>query len=685
MKAKRDLVFADVECFIDYFLIGFKRFRDGKVISFQKYDGCDLKRAGIEQILRDYTIVTFNGNNYDVPMINLAMKGASCEELKRASDNIIQDNLRGWQFSDLYNVRTPRYVDHIDLFEIAKGKVSLKLYGGRMHSRWLQDLPLEHDASVTGQLRQIIVDYNVNDLDTTEDHYKALIKEIELRITMSEQYGIDLRSKSDAQIAEAVIKSQIEQITGNKVVKPKNMNHKPFKYEPPKFLSFRTEYMRNVFDVICNTDFKLVKGKVLIPKAIADLDVQIGESSYTFGIGGLHSCEKSAAHFTDADNILIDRDVTSYYPFIILMLSLFPKHLGEVFLSVYRAIVNRRIAAKRAGDKVMAEVLKIVINGSFGKFGDKFSALFSPKLLIQTTITGQLSLLMLIEHLECAGIPVVSANTDGVVIKCPRHKIDIMNTIISMWEFDTDFNTEETRYMALYSRDVNNYIALKQKYDKENKVWIEEFEEAKLKGAFGKTSLDKNPTSEISSIAVVDYLTKSIPLIDTIESCSDIRKFMNVRQVNGGAVAYKTDVLPRVATKTFKLKVLAENGITHFNMRTPKAEVDWAYGELQEESIQEECKYLGKVVRWYYSTEDSPPLRYKINLKKVAASDNAKPMMVLKEGIPEDLNYYRYLNIAEEMLMDIGARKRPPKKVVKLSKRQLQKLIEEFDTEDEEL
>ena len=47
--------------------------------------------------------------------------------------------------------------------------------------------------------------------------------------------------------------------------------------------------------------------------------------------------------------------------------------------------------AKRTGDKVTNEAMKIMINGSFGKFGSKWSVLYSPDLLIQTTVTGQLA------------------------------------------------------------------------------------------------------------------------------------------------------------------------------------------------------------------------------------------------------------------------------------------------------
>ena len=58
-----------------------------------------------------------------------------------------------------------------------------------------------------------------------------------------------------------------------------------------------------------------------------------------------------------------------------------------------------------------------MLNGTFGKTGSPYSVLFAPEMMIQTTITGQLALLMLIEHLETASISVISANTDGIVIQ----------------------------------------------------------------------------------------------------------------------------------------------------------------------------------------------------------------------------------------------------------------------------
>jgi hypothetical protein len=269
--------------------------------------------------------------------------------------------------------------------------------------------------------------------------------------------------------------------------------------------------------------------------------------------------------------------------------------MGEPFLRVYREIVEQRLAAKHAGDKVKADALKITINGSFGKFGSKWSALYSPDLLIQTTLTGQLALLMLIEALEVAGIAVVSANTDGVVIKCPVNKQNVMDDIVFEWETCTGFNTEATNYRSLYSRDVNNYLAFKLGGG------------FKAKGAYASAGLSKNPSNEICTDAVVAFLNDGTSIEDTVHACWDISRFVTIRSVKGGA-------------------------------------------------IDQQGHYLGKAVRWYYSTTAQGPIRYRLNHYTVARSYGAQALMDLPDQFPSDVDFDLYIAEAQTILKDIGAR-----------------------------
>ena len=584
----------DLEIYRDYFLAMFRNVDTGNTRTFELFDGQPLDVKTIKSILNGYRLVTFNGANFDVPLLMLALKGANNALIKKACDSIINNNLRGWQFERQWDVVVPKDLDHVDLIEVAPGTASLKIYGGRMHCARMQDLPIEPDASISAADRAVLREYCANDLVTTQDLYERLLPQIELRHNMSEEWALDLRSKSDAQIAEAVIGRKVADILQTEIKRPEVAAGTGFTYRPPEFIQFATPALQDVLERLRAERFVVPdSGKVMMPKWLQDTAIEIGTSVYRMGIGGLHSSEQSVAHLVDDDTILVDRDVASYYPNIILRTGLAPAHMGNAFTKTYRDIVERRLKAKAAGDKVTDSALKITINGSFGKFGSKWSKLYSPDLLIQTTITGQLALLMLIEALESEGIPVVSANTDGVVIKCPKARVPMMEFVAWEWEHATGFTTEATYYRALYSRDVNNYIAIKPDGG------------FKLKGAYAPAGLQKNPTNEICTGAVVKYLLDGTPVADTIRACQDIRKFVTIRQVKGGAVKDDT--------------------------------------------------YLGKAVRWYYAQGAAGTINYKINGYTVARSEGARPLMEIPESFPTDIDYAWYIAEAESILKAIGA------------------------------
>jgi len=352
--------------------------------------------------------------------------------------------------------------------------------------------------------------------------------------------------------------------------------------------------MQKALEIIRGATFTLNdKGSVDLPRELESMRIRIGNGLYRMGNGGLHSSESCAAHIASDRVFIKDRDVASYYPSIVLTQGLYPPHMGEAFLSVYKNIVDRRLEAKRAGDKVVADSLKIVINGTFGKLGSKWSVLYSPDLMIQVTVTGQLALLMLIECLELAGFTVISANTDGVVIKGVADRTEELNAIIAGWEMVSGFETEETPYRALYSKDVNNYIAIKPSG------------EVKLKGLYAPAGMQKNTTNEICVEAAIEWLVHGTPVEHTVMSCLDPRKFVTIRKVNGGATY--------------------------------------------------DGEYLGKAVRWYYRKDETRSIRYAGNGNKVARSEGAFPLMELPEAVPADVDYLWYIGEAKSILADVGA------------------------------
>ncbi len=662
----------DIEVYKNYFLVKFKSMDTGISRSYALWPGQPMNVAQVKEILANFTVVTFNGNNFDIPVLLYALsnyrfnaterfndtESEMCQAIKMVADWIIVGEHAGWEVYEQFNVARADWIDHIDLIEVAPGDGSLKLYGGRLHSRRLQDLPIEPDAHIRPDQRVVLDDYCGNDLDTTIDLYNELKPQIELRENMSKMYQADLRSKSDAQIAEVVIRSQITKLLGQRVSKPYIPAGTRFRYVPPAFLRYRTEQLKLKLVEIAMSEFVIDKnGSPIEPPALDGAVIRMGSSEYRMGIGGLHSSETCTSHVSDENTIIVDADVASYYPNIILNCGLYPKHLTAAFLDVYKDIVQRRLAAKRAGDKVTDLALKITINGSFGKFGSKYSVLYAPDLMIQVTVTGQLALLMLIETLELDGISVVSANTDGIVIKThPSRKADI-DRHIAEWQTLTGFEMEQTHYRAIYSRDVNNYMAVKVNGD------------VKGKGAYASVSLSKNPQNTICTEAVKAFLSNGTPIGQTIIGCRDIRKFLTVRTVKGGAVKItKTQYDDSLKPSAMREVLLANGWLQTVPGPLSKAKFDYipdGCGYDVETAYRMHCgedefDYIGKVVRWYYATGVSGALHYKNknksgNRNKVPNSDGAKPLMELTDEFPSDVDYGYYIQEAHDILKSIGA------------------------------
>lgn len=676
LTQSKPLVICDTECTPNFWCIGFLRVSDGKVVVLEKSARKELDCDRLRNIMLTHRIVTFNGLTYDAPMIWLAIDGASNARLKQANDQIIVGGLKYWEAEKALGVKIPWESDLIDLIEPQPNAVAgLKTLHGRLHGRRMQDLPYDPDQILTHEEMDHVISYMENDLDATFGLLVALKEPMELRAALSKEYGMNFMSKSDAQIGEGIIRKRVEQVTKEKVEKPKFVSGTTFPFRPPAYLKFKTPELQSILERLRTTEFVVqYNGKVDLPPWLEGKTITIGGSTYAMGIGGLHSTEANRAVHADEDHFLRDYDVASYYPAIILGSGLYPKALGRAFLDVYRKIREDRIAAKarvkaldalakqrpltpeeadeRAAMKAKEGGLKIALNGVFGKLGSIWSILFAPHLMIATTLTGQLALLMLIERAEDVGISAVSGNTDGVVFRCPRHLEDVLGEITKQWERDTGFELEATPYKSLYSQSVNTYIAIK------------EDGKAKRKGSLANPRADKdmraqlmkNPQMDIVSEAVVAFLANGTPIEDTIRGGSDVRDYVTVVKVTGGATWGEP------ITQTRNLDPWRQGG---------------GYGETVAEIVGvKNEQYLGKVVRYYWATHGSPIIRKNGHWKtgtrgKVSKTDNCRPLMELPpdNAVPADIDYDRYIAEAREMLMDIGFDKRPePIKPVRIYK-----------------
>ncbi len=668
---KRPIAFYDTECFPNYWLLKFRP-RGGQAYGFRLRAGqaFDQATAARIRLLFDaFCAVSFNGNYYDVPMITAALSGYTAEQLKWLNDRIIVEKVKPWELG------LPEWKpsDHIDVMEVVPGAGSQKLFAGRIHYKTMRDLPYEPDHHVSEAEIVEVDTYCENDLGQLEAIFDAVAPQIRMREALTARYGMDLRSKSDAQVAEAVLKRRCEQALGHRIFKPNIDWGLRFRFKVPEFISYQLPQLQHALEMVRDSVFTInppksmyggedAKGKcVPLPPQLEGLTVTIGQTTYKLGIGGLHSQEKGLAIRSDEHYQIRMPDVASYYPKLIINSGEVPPALGQAFLQEYSAIVDERLDMKALAKKL--EKLgfvgtveyedaktgegggKIMINGSFGKTGSPYSVLFAPEMLIQTTVSGQLSILMLIEWLEHYGIPVVSANTDGIVLKCPRHLIATSDLLIAEWERRTGLTMETEDYVALYARDVNAYFAIKTPDD------------IKRKGEYAKASLimKKSPDTEICSDAVAAYLTEGVPLLYTISACRDLTKFVTIQKVAGGAVKMWGEG-PRKGARVMDIVgTLAACGWVKDGRQWRRGDVlapaVTAYGAC---FAPQRPEYLGKVIRWYYGTRSPGPILYASNGNLVGGSYGAMPCMTLPDQFPDDIDYSWYMAKCENILKDVG-------------------------------
>jgi DNA polymerase elongation subunit (family B) len=243
------------------------------------------------------------------------------------------------------------------------------------------------------------------------------------------------------------------------------------------------------------------------------------DNVYSFMRGGLHTENKPEVFESDDEYEIIDWDVASYYPAIIINSGKYPAHLGKAFLNGYKKMFERRLELKPKAKtdrriKGIVGALKLAVNSVYGKSSDMLSWIYDRQLTMFTTITGELSLMMLIEKYELNDIHVISANTDGVTIKVRKDLIPKMHEINSWWCDATQYILERTDYSKIIFSTVNDYLAIMPDgYVKKKGDFLTDFE------------LHKNKSARIVPIALEQYYVNNIPVKETIMNHKNLYDF----------------------------------------------------------------------------------------------------------------------------------------------------------------
>lgn len=465
----------------------------------------------------------YNNLHYDNPIINYIIEYEDklmqyniptiCSSIFNLSKTITtssEDNIDAWKHW--------KYQIWFDTFDILTMLYSNKLRVGLKEIQvtmqypnvqefvcdWTKPLPLEDFDSM--------IDYNINDIESTSELLNRCKKDVDLRIAIEDEYGVRVLSKDGVNIGMKILTQKYLEKTGLTWQDIKDLRS-PMSVIPLKdvilpFIKYDSPILQRVLDDM--------KNQIVSPgrKGYENKFV-FNNLRYSVGVGGIHSVNSPEIIIPRDDEMLIDIDVASLYPSMLIEYEFYPKHLGKEFLEVYKQIKDERIEAKHNGDKVKNETLKLALNGLSGNLQNEHNFCYSPFAVMQIRINGQLLLLMLAEKLTQIGCRIVQANTDGLFVLLKKDVYSKVNSICREWEQLTKLTLEEDRFKAMYQYAINDYFAITE----DNKV--------KEKGMFiTAVKLGKGLAPKIIPKAVISFFKDGIPVEDTIKNCTDIRDFL---------------------------------------------------------------------------------------------------------------------------------------------------------------
>jgi hypothetical protein len=505
----------DIEVFPNFFCSSFMNVQDQSIKTFViswdlHIDEKDKLKKFIDEEVS--MLIGYNNNYYDTPIMMQIFEYTGNDinaDIYSHSQKIISSD-RGENYSRL---KTPfAQQDLMKMYAFDKLGVSLKQCAINLKWKKIQDLPLPYDHIVTREDVETIIKYNINDVLITNELYKASQPLIQMREELGKMYDVDLLSASDSKVANVLLEKIYSEETGIDIKDLKNLRTKrDFLWLKDCIcpgIKFKTKKLRDL-------KFELANQLVVSENNFAyKRQLQFGNNDFELGIGGLHSDDAPGKFISDEKYLIQDLDASSYYPSIIINNKIIPEHLNEKFIDVLKKITIERLEAKKSGNKIKADGLKITINSIFGKLGSETFWLEDAKAMLTVTVSGQLFLLMLIESLELAGIQVISTNTDGIVCKIPRTLISKYNEICEWWQKETGFQLEYTEYSLYIRSDVNNYITKKSSG------------ETKEKGRYLKSlDLKKGYHYPIVPRCLYEYFVNDQDVDITLRNANDILDF----------------------------------------------------------------------------------------------------------------------------------------------------------------
>jgi hypothetical protein len=471
----------------------------------------------------DARMVGFNNLGFDYPVLHtlIRMGHSDAITLYDKAQAIIntQDTIEDrW----VHQVNpSDRFVQQLDLYKIhhfdnRSRSTGLKVLEFNMRSSTIADLPFPVGTVLTREQAEVLKRYNQHDVAQTKAFYHHTKEMIAFREELTRKYDRDFMNHNDTKIGKDYFVMKLEEV-GVACYEYSSKGRTPRQTKRPvidlkdailPWIEFKSPEFTRVLNWLKAQSITETKG------VFNDLEATVHGFTFVFGLGGIHGSIESAIVESDADRVIVDLDVTSYYPNLAIVNQFCPEHLGKEFTAIYKHLFEQRKQyPKKSAESAM---LKLALNGVYGDSNNKFSVFYDPLFTMSITLNGQLLLCLLAEELmTIEGLQIIQINTDGLTVQLPRNRKSELEGKRLWWEELTGLNLEEALYKSMMVRDVNNYIG------------VYEGGGTKRKGAYEHDmAWHQNAGGLVIAKVAEKVLVENAPIRQTVEQWPDIMDFM---------------------------------------------------------------------------------------------------------------------------------------------------------------
>lgn len=527
----------DIECMKDFFSVTFLDWDSDEFLQFE----ISTKKNQLEEIkkilLDTSYLIGFNILHYDNPVLGWInqQKQVTASEIFQVSQIVINQDNDYDSFKPYYKYKEWKTIKSIDLFmfwskmlRISK-KLSLKFFAVSLDEEVLE-MPIHYTKrNLTEEEMNLILEYNYNDVKVTKKLGEKLREEINLRLWIKKEYGLECLSWDAPKIASELIldsyckKTFTEEISNYSTYDDYKKSVRSRRYLKPNRIKlgnylpkfeFKTKQFQELYNSICNS-YNTFNREIVVQNP------DKSRFKLTISVGGIHSQNNNEKYISTDSIKVITQDIGSMYPTNIENYSYISPDLGKEMLDIYSNIKQERFQAKKQKLKTKDTFLKLCLNSFSGLIDNEYSWLYAPEQALGLRLTGQLQLCSMMELLILNGFSIISANTDGIEVLVETSKLPLYNNLLEQHAKQYNLIWETDEYKFIYYSNVNNYIAL----TNSGKI--------KCKGEYVyEKVLDGSNDVLIVPIAVKEYFVNNIPIEETIKNHKNIYDFCSAKKID---------------------------------------------------------------------------------------------------------------------------------------------------------